>query len=47
MGVFFVTQSGRYRAQYEANGTRKYLGDFRTIEEAIDARKTAESGGVR
>lgn len=31
-----------YRAQININGTRKYLGSFRTLEEAISAREQAE-----
>lgn len=42
LGVSFIRATGRYRAQFEANGTRKYLGDFITINEAISARRKAE-----
>lgn len=42
MGVNFHKPSGKWRASIKVNGKRQYLGDYREIEKAIEARKKAE-----
>lgn len=38
----YLSKSGKYCAQINAYGKRKHLGTFETLEEATQARKTAE-----
>lgn len=40
LGVSF--SEGRFRASIQIQGKRKWLGSFKTLEEAVEARKRAE-----
>lgn len=42
-GVYFNYKLQKYEAYIKINRTKKYLGIFKTIEEAIEARKAAET----
>lgn len=41
-GVAFIKKTGRYRASISVNRKTVSLGDFKNLEEAIEARKKAE-----
>lgn len=41
-GVMFDKKRGRYRAYIRQDGRHKHLGRFKTLEEAVSARKAAE-----
>jgi hypothetical protein len=40
-GVHYKTRDGIWVAQIQINGKRKYVGGYKTIEEAIEAREKA------
>lgn len=41
VGVSYRKRDGRWSAYINLNGCRKYLGEFRTLDEAISARRIA------
>lgn len=42
-GVNQIKSTGKFRAYITINGTQKHLGVFDTVEEAMEARKTADA----